>query len=541
MRFSDAIIKFLEKSGVEYIFGISAGTVSSLYDSIIDTDIKPIITKHEAGAVYSATKYAEITNELGVCVVAGGVGLNNTINGIGDAMRSKAPLLMISGYVHRWQIGKGAVQEVNTEKIVEPIAKYSKTVLKEDKVISELKKAIKIALTPPYGPVHISIPIDLQISEYTGKIPEPIGDLDIKDEYDFNSIGEAIQLIDQEEQGIIMVGRGCQGFAQQVKELSKHLNWPIITTPEGKGVISSEYDLNLGNYGHSSTDAALDYIEDGEATCILVLGSSLGESATRNYNDILVKDRKVVHVDWDKQELSKVFKPDVGVHCDLGVVLPEFIEKISRKDNDFQPPELINAPYESSENELLLKDFVKEVVEVLPNDTYFISDIGEYINYLFKYLPLKKDMNFNISLNYGAMGIGVGGSLGVHLATPEQQTAVIVGDGGFYMNGMEVFTAKEYNMPIIYFIVNNSMMKYVEHGHDYLYGRTIPEFVQQRISFAEMLKTAGIESMQIDSISDVEKIEDFVSGLNGPCVIELNTGGTESVPMSDRFEALDDE
>lgn len=559
MRVSDIMIKKLAEKDVEYIFGISAGTVSSLFDASNNYNIKVITTKNEAGAAYSATKYAAISNKLGVCIVAGGVGVNNAVNGIADAMRSKVPMLIISGNVHRWQIGKGAIQELNTENILKPITKYSKTILDENEVIDELDKAIKIAMTPPCGPVHISVPIDIQIMKYVDEDDEReskltyntnLENLEVAatleerfavgcDKNDIEALKIATNIINEEESGLIMVGSGCRNFKKDVIKLSKHLNWPIITTPQAKGIIPTDFELNLGNYGFSSTDAALDYVENSNYTCLLVLGSSLGESATRNYNDILFENKKFIHIDWDKSELNKVFNSDVCVHSDLGVAIPFINENTYKKNVVFSKPEKINEDYINNHTGLSLRLFLEEIVNIVPENTFFISDIGEYMNLLLKYLPIKKDMGFNISLNYGAMGTGVGGALGAYLALPKRQLAVFVGDGSFFMNGMEILTAKHYKMPIIYFVINNAMLAYVEHGHRYLYGRTLRDgFLQERISIAEMGRAIGIKSMEIRKIEDMKNIEAFISNLDGPCIIELITDGTEKVSTADRFKAL---
>lgn len=559
MRVSDIMIKKLAEKDVEYIFGISAGTVSSLFDASNNYNIKVITTKNEAGAAYSATKYAAISNKLGVCIVAGGVGVNNAVNGIADAMRSKVPMLIISGNVHRWQIGKGAIQELNTENILKPITKYSKTILDENEVIDELDKAIKLAMTPPCGPVHISVPIDIQIMKYVDEDDEResrltyntnLENLEVAatleerfavgcDKNDIEALKIATNIINEEESGLIMVGSGCRNFKKDVIKLSKHLNWPIITTPQAKGIIPTDFELNLGNYGFSSTDAALDYVENSNYTCLLVLGSSLGESATRNYNDILFKNKKFIHIDWDKSELNKVFNSDVCVHSDLGVAIPFINENTYKKNVVFSKPKKINEDYINNHTGLSLRLFLEEIVNIVPENTFFISDIGEYMNLLLKYLPIKKDMGFNISLNYGAMGTGVGGALGAYLALPKRQLAVFVGDGSFFMNGMEILTAKHYKMPIIYFVINNAMLAYVEHGHRYLYGRTLRDsFVQERISIAEMGRAIGIKAMEIRNIEDMKNIEGFISNLHGPCIIELITDGTEKVSTADRFKAL---
>lgn len=551
MRVSDIMIKMLAENGVKYIFGISAGTVSSLYDATNDYGINAITTKNEAGAAYSAAKYAAISNKLGVCIAAGGVGVNNMVNGIADAMRSKTPILIISGYVHRWQIGKGAIQELDTEGIFKPITKYSKTVLDENEAIEELAKAIKIACTPPYGPVHLSVPIDIQIMEYPNQANminensnlanvEAATALEIcKDNNDIEALREAVNIINHEKSGIIMAGRGCKNYSAELIKLSRHLNWPIITTPEGKGVVSTDSEMNLGNYGFSSTDAALDYVENGDYTCIVVLGSSLGESATRNYNDVLFKNKKFIHIDWDTNELNKVFKADVPVCCDLGRAIPYILNNTNQKENAFVRPKELNAQYEKNHTGLSLRLFLDKIVDIVPKNTFFISDIGEFMNFMFKYLPIKEGMGFDIGLNYGAMGAGIGGSIGASLALPERQVAVFVGDGSFFMNGMEILTAKHYKLPIIYFVINNAMLAYVEHGHTYLYGRTLRNgFVQERISIAEMCRAIGIKAMQINKIEEMDNIKEFTENLDGPCIIELVTDGSEKVAVADRFKAL---
>ena len=107
------------------------------------------------------------------------------------------------------------------------------------------------------------------------------------------------------------------------------------------------------------------------------------------------------------------------------------------------------------------------------------------------------------------------------------------------MNGIEVLTAMEYEMPIIFFVINNAMLGYVEHGHMYLYGRTVEGFRQQRISISAMMNAVGIKSLEISSIEQAENIRKFIKNLKGPCVIELVTDGSEGAPVADRFKALE--
>lgn len=539
MKVSQGILRYLEINEVNYVFGISAGTVSGIFDGLNDVNIKPIISKNEAGAAYMAAKYASVSKKLGVCIAAGGVGTNNMVNGIADAMRSKVPVLVITGYVHRWQIGKGAIQELDTEPILRPITKYSKTILDEKQVLAQLKKAMEIALTPPYGPVHLSIPIDIQVGPLYEEIPDKIDPAALKHPFDQRTVDEACDIINREKNGIIMVGKGCRGLSKEVMALSEHLQWPIITTPEGKGGVYYDFHLNLGNYGFSGSETATDYVENSGATCLLVLGSSLGESATRNYNSVLVAGRKVIHVDWDEKELNKVFPADVAIHSDLAEVIPALIKGTNPAADKFQKEEILD-PYQRNHTGLSIRLFLEKMTRLLPNNTYYVSDIGEYMNFVFKFLQLPPGAEFEISLNYGAMGSGVAGVVGVKLADPDRLTVVITGDGSFLMNGTEIFTAKENKLPILYFVINNAMMGYVEHGHTFLYGRSLEGFKQERISIAKMMEAAGVKAIAIDSYEGLDQIPEMVKDLKGPCVVELITDGSEPAPVADRFKALSD-
>lgn len=537
MRISGAILEYLKTAGVDCLFGIPAGTISPLFDALNDVDIKAIVAKNEGGAAYMAARYASVTGKMAVCLGAGGVGANNMVNGIGDAYRAKAPVIIISGYIHRWQIGKGAIQELNTEDILKPITKYSKTILKEEDVMSELAYAVKLANTVPKGPVHLSIPIDIQLTKFEGVIPVFESLYQNKEFYD--EIGsEAITLIDNAKKGLIMVGKGARGFTKEIMDLSNHLQWPIITTPEGKGVIPSDFNFNLGNYGFASTDAASEYVNDKDTDCLLVLGTSLGENATSNFNKALVDGKKIIHIDWDKRELGKVYDTDVTICRDLKYALDYLRNNVAaREDIGFHKPE-INHPVVKNNTGLSLREFVQKIPEFMPKDTYYMSDMGEFMNFVFKYLSIPSGGDFETNLNYAAMGCSIGGAVGVQVIDSSRRVAVFAGDGDFFMNGMEIFTAKEYNLPIVYFIINNAMLGFVEHGHQFLFERVVKGFKQDRISISSMLAAAGIKTMEISDINQMDKLTELLEYIDGPVVVELITDGSEAAPNGDRLKAL---
>lgn len=537
MRIANAILEYLKAVGVKCAFGIPAGTISPLFDALNDVDINTIVAKNEGGAAYMAARYGSVTGKMAVCLGAGGVGANNMVNGIGDAYRAKAPVLIITGYVHRWQIGKGAIQELNTEEILRPITKYSKTVLKEEEVMSELEYAVRLANTVPKGPVHLSIPIDIQLNQLMDEAPKTLI-LDGATDTSIEFPEKALDIISNTKKGLIMVGKGARGFTDLIMNLSIHLQWPIITTPEGKGVIPSDFPFNLGNYGFASTEGASEYVNNPDVDCLLILGTSLGENATSNFSKTLVNGKRLIHIDWDIRELGKVYNTDVAICMDLKYAIPYLLKHtIASMDINFIKP-VINHPQTITNTGLSLRQFMEKIPEFMPVDTYYMTDMGEFMNYVFKYLSIPAGGDFETNLNYAAMGCAIGRAIGVQVAFKDRRVAVFAGDGDFFMNGMEIITAKEYNLPIVYFIVNNAMLGFVEHGHQFLFKRVVKGFKQERISISNMLAACNIKTMEISEIDQMEKLTDFLKDLDGPAVIELITDGSELAPNGDRLKSL---
>lgn len=536
MRIADAVIKVLENHNVKHVFGIPASTFGGILDALNDSQIEYIITKNEAGATYSASKYADMSNKLGVCMLAGGVGVNNAINGMADAQRNKVPMLVINGDVRLSYMGKGALQEFNNAKVVESFAKYSVNVEREEDVIPELQKAIKIALTPPCGVTLVSIPYDIQMPEFKGElecdntIEKPVNDN--------KALEFAVEEIEKAKKGLIFIGRGTRGLSKEIKELSEKLGWGIISTPNAKGIVNSDFPYYIGNYGFCSSDGAIEYVENEDLDCILILGTSLGQSATRDYNDVLVRGRKVIRIDWDTKEFNRVFKEDVSVCYDLREAVKILNKEVSKRNNSFLKPEM-NKPYVKNHTGISLRRLYEMLPDIFPKDTCVIVDVGDFFNYIFKYMPIREDMDFQGSVNYACMGAGVAGVLGSYLADKRRPYAVFVGDGGFYMNGMDILTAKEYNMPIMYFVINNSMFGLVKNGMKAIFGREFDAKVQfDKISIASIAEAMGIEAVQITDLSQVESLEGLMKDRTSPLLVEIVTDGTEIFIDTDRLKKV---
>ncbi|HBJ1651740.1 thiamine pyrophosphate-binding protein [Clostridium botulinum] len=539
MKLSKAIAKYIESCGVEYVFGIPSGNVASIYDALNDTKVEFVVTKNEAGSTYSAGKYSDLSKKLSCSILCGGVGITNAINGIADAYINNIPMLVISGYAASDSIGKGCVQELDTAPITESITKYSKTITKKEDVLSELDKAVKLAMQDPKGPVHLSISMDLPTTEISEEDIKTYVAEKIDYNYDQESLNVAINMLNDAKKGIILVGRGAKGNNELIKKLSSKLGWYVATTPQGKSSIDSEFEFNIGNYGFNSTDFAQNYADTEEIDCVLVLGSSLGESATRNFSDALFNDgNKVIQIDNKKKSLNKNHIDRFKVYYELSEALAIIDEKVEDKNVTLNKVEKLNNDYVKDHTGISVRKLADMLPNILNPSTTYMCDIGEFMNYMYKYLFIPKESDFIASLNYGAMGNCVAGSIGAALSGNTEKYAVVVGDGSVFMNGSEILTAKQYSLPIVYFVINNAKLNYVDQGMTFLFGRSINGVVQDRVSIKAIGEGAGIKSYEITDLSQLNEIKDELYSCNEPIIVEIITDGSEKVAAADRFKTL---
>jgi len=528
MKISKVILQYLYDNRVETIFGVPSGTIGSIIDEFNDfREIEYIVTKNEAAASYSACKSAKVSQKLGVCLMSGSVGVGNAINGIVEASESKAPMLVISGHVARWQQGLGAIQDPMADQYLSSFVKYTKYIENGKNVLKELKKAIEIAYEHPRGAVHIGIPVDVQSEEYIGELCA-VAEIK-KVNSDFRGLDEAISLINKSTSGLLIVGGGCRGLGNKVRKLAEKLNWRLVSTVSAKSVVEEDFRLHMGFYGYSGTTLADKYIMDENLECIMALGTRLGESATQNFNKKLIKN-KLIHIDVDKNVFNKAYEADIAIIADLDEALDYMHTNINQKFilNDVTEP--LNEAYVNNHSGLSLRLFAERITRILPKNTFYVNDIGSSMIFNLNFMRVPKEGDFECNVNYACMGSSVG-AMGISRLEPNRLVAVFIGDGSFYMNGMaEILTAKKYNMKIVYFVVNNSNLRFVDDVHKCLFGRGYEDFSDEFVNISEIAKCMNIESIRINDNKEIELLKDFISNINGPVVVELVTDCSEFIP-----------
>ncbi|WP_066391581.1 thiamine pyrophosphate-binding protein [Neobacillus mesonae] len=542
MKAARIVLEYLKGNGVNHIFGIPAGSVNAFFDEMNEMpEITPIVTKHEGAATYMAAAYAKYTNNLSVCIGSSGPGGTNLVTGAANAMREHLPILFITGAVPVSTIGLNASQELDAQPIFQPVTKYSVTVMESKNVLEEVVKALEIAVSGVPGPVHIAFPIDVQHEQVEAAVI-PAAAKRIPIIPDLNVIKETAKELVKREYGYIFAGQGIRGSVEQLQELAEMLNWPIITTPQAKGYIPEDYPLFAGVFGFAGHESASQLINEGDGKVLLVVGSSLGETATNNYNVNLAKDRFTVQMDFDQTVFNRKYQVDIPILGDINLSLLFLIEELRAlglNRNTVMPVYEVNRDTAGDSQEYNTKNVLSNIQKYLPASTRYTIDIGEFMSYVIQYMKVLDADSYNINVHFGAMGSGIGSAIGSKLAEPERPVVCITGDGCFFMHGMEILTAKEYNLPILFIVMNNARLGMVYHGHALQFNRTHPSFEQEGINISAMAAAMNIPSFRVTELEDInqEMIHNLMN-VKGPAVLEVELVDNNVPPMGDRVKFL---
>ncbi|QMT18210.1 thiamine pyrophosphate-binding protein [Planococcus maritimus] len=535
------VLEYLEGNGVKYIFGIPAGSVNAFYDQLLDfPEMPPIVTKHEGAASYMAASYAKYSRQLSVCIGSSGPGGTNLLTGAANAMREHLPILFLTGAVPVSTMGLNASQELDAQSLFQPVTKYSVTVLKPEDLLAEVAKATQIALSGVPGPVHVAMPIDVQMGNVE-HLSMPKLEVERTAPISNELVKRVADRLMQKKKGFIFAGQGVRNSVAQVVELAELLDWPIVATPVAKGLFRGDHPLFSGVFGFAGNEQTSLLVNEGDAETLMVLGSSLGETATSNYNPNLAKDRFVIQLDFDDTVFGRKYPVNIPVHGDMTDSLSQIIDEL--KDRGLTRPETVKLVERDQgterDAEYNTKNVLLKLQELLPASTRYTIDIGEFMAYVIHHMEVLEEDTFDINVHFGAMGSGLSAAIGSTLAEPDRPVVALTGDGCFFMHGMEILTAKEYNLPVLFVVMNNARLGMVYQGHTLQYKRSHPSFEQEPVNIAAMAEALNIPNFRVDTFDDLsQNMLDALTGLNGPAILEVALVDNNIPPMGDRVKFL---
>ena len=509
MRGTEALLTMLEERGVDTIFGYPGGSVLSIYNELLDSDIRHVLVRHEQCAAHMADGYARAKNVPGVCLATSGPGTTNLVTGIATAYADSVPLIALTGQVAAGSLGQGAFQEVDAYSLLMPITKHSYRVLDVNRLPHAISEAWDICQMGRKGPVHIDMPVDQMGKDLPeALIHEPYGVKPLTE--DLTGVHEAVQWIRECERPLILVGGGAMDASEEVMELAKLTGAPVVNTLMGMGIVPSSYPMNMGPLGLHGRLAAIEL--SAESDLIISIGSRFSDR-TYSPHDRMQSGR-VIHIDIDPTEFGKHRHACVNLQADARKAIRALICALGSKPVRWESWEdharkLKADSYIAPDNgavPIKPQRVMQEINSLLDDDTIVTTDVGQNQMWAMHYLGIEHPRQFITSGTFGTMGFGLPSAIGAKAACPDKKVMTVTGDGGLQMVIQELATSVAADLPVTVVLLNNGHLGMIRQMQKHYWGRRFmaeelcadPDFV----TIAKGFHCNGIRVEKPDEIRD---------------------------------------
>ncbi len=526
---SELIVKYLERLGIEVIFGMPGAHVLPIYDQLRASRVSSILVKHEQGAAFMAGGYARVSHRVAACIATAGPGATNLVTGIANAYAERLPVLILTGETSTYIFGKGGLQESSGEggaidqgALFSGITRYHKLIERTDYLVQVLNQATRALFAREPGPVLLSIPYNVQ---------KEMVDADVLDHLHLHAtpmhttapvaahaaaLTELAGLIHAAKYPVIVAGYGCikAGAREVVAGLSERLHIPVASSLKAKGVVSEGGSLSLGCLGVTSNGRAYRYIVE-HADLVIFLGAGFNERTSYLWDKKLLAGKKVAQVDRDAGQLGKVFKADVAIHGDIREVLHALMallaeENIERgkldrlgdlRDSESQPLGLDAA--EANARFRLIQAFFSGLARRFPQDALIFDD---NIVFAQSFFDVSDANHYFPNSGISSLGHAIPAAIGARCFSRHAPIFAILGDGGFQMCCMEIMTAVNYRMPLNVVVINNASMGLIRKNQYQLYGERYIDCDFVNPDFALLAQSFGIRHHRVASEADLDTL-----------------------------------
>lgn len=586
----DLLVQYLEKLGVEYVFGVPGGAIEPLYNALARSERhggpRAIVARHETGAAFIAEGYTRQTGKLGVCCATTGPGATNLITGVASAYENHIPMLVITAQTSLTNFGRGALQEssctgVNIVSMFQHCTRYNTLVSHVDQFERKLVSAIVAAFQSEAGPAHLSIPLDLL--RHPALVSQPSYDLysllKRPSLLDSGAVATLSKQIDDAKKVVFVVGEGCGEAIGNIIEVALAIEATIVTTPHAKGLISPYHHLFRGVIGFAGHDSAREALLDSDVDMVIAVGTSLGEWSSNGWDIAALLNNRLIHVDSNEWNFTRSPMARMHVRGRIKTVFEYLLvyirnnipnsgmEKKRRKSvsvnssNTRVQSHERNEPrryfqldseskYMDDSTPIKPQRLMHELTHLFSPNTKYLADSGNSMVWAIHYLhPFDRRMVgtrdigsglFCGCLEFASMGWAIGASIGTALACPGNPVVCITGDGSWLMSGQEMTVAIQEQLPVIYIILNDGALGMVKHGQRLAHAEAIG-FELPEIDYSEVAKAMGVESFVIRSPQDLRDLDiNTICGRPGPTLLDVRIDSEEVPPMAARMKVLGD-
>lgn len=540
MKGSDLLVRCLENEGVRYVFGVPGEEILDIIDSLADSRIRFITTRHEQGAAFMADAYGRLTGRAGVCLSTLGPGATNLATGVADANLDHAPLVAITGQAGRDRAHKESHQYLDIVEHLRPLTKWNAPAEMPGVIPEVVRKAFKIAEAEKPGACHVEVPEDVAEEPAEG---EPLStERPRRPSPDRPALQAAARLIEAAAFPLIFAGNGVirGGASRELRDFARAHGIPVVNTFMAKGCMPYDDPLALLTAGLQ----ARDYVSCGfeKADLIIAVGYDLVEYAPKVWNP--ERKKHIIHIDFTPAEVDGHYQPAVEVVADVREAL-ELLNALVKGQKDSAPYRelrrfILEQLAEGADDDtfpIKPQRILRDLRTVMGRDDILISDVGSHKLWIARAFPAYEPNRVLISNGLAAMGIALPAAVAAKLVHPELKVVAVSGDGGFLMNLQELETAKRLGLSIVNVIFRDGGYNLIQWKQQSRLGResgvefTNPDFVALARAF-------GAKGFSVASARDLAPVLAEALAWPGPSVVDVPVDYRENPKLTERLGHL---
>ncbi|MEO5356767.1 MAG: thiamine pyrophosphate-binding protein [Nitrospirae bacterium YQR-1] len=543
------IIEQLLADGITHMFGNPGTSEEGFLDAVTSyPEFTYITTLQETIAVAIADGYARKRQKPAVVQLHSGVGLGNGVGMIYQAMRGHSPLVILAGESGIKYDSMDAQMAADLVAIAKPVVKWAARVVDPNSVLRMLRRAIKMAQTPPMGPVFLCLPMDvLDAPNIEDIVKTPV--LYTAVSPDTKILREVAQILSASKNPMIIAGDGISesGAQHELLRVAAEIGAEVWTTNSSTVNMPTSYKLYCGDLGHmfGSRSSAI----TSKADAVLICGTYLFPEVFPALYNVFKPGAKVIHIDLNSYEIAKNFPVDIGIVADPKLTLNNLLSALKEirptqeqwqeiRDRmsamDEHKAETLRQQKEADlknrgRTPLYPSEFMEALSKKLPKDAIIFDEALTTSPDIIRYMPADMPSRY-FQTRGGSLGVGVPGAIGIKVASPDKTVIGFSGDGGSMYTIQALWTAARYNIGAKFIITNNQSYRLLKDNIIQYWKEigqsehTFPEsfcLKKPAIRFDELARALSVDAVRVEKSDQIDGAIDKMLNTNGPFLIDL--------------------
>jgi acetolactate synthase-1/2/3 large subunit len=529
---SQILIQSLENNGVKQIFGYPGGTIMPVYDALVGSSMKHYLCRHEQGAALAADAYGRVTRRAGVCMATSGPGATNLVTGIANAFMDSVPMVVITGQVPSALQGTDAFQEVDIFGITLPIVKHSYIVRDIADIPRIVNEAFQLAQNGRPGPVLIDLPKDVSagMGALVKDIPAP---LPAAPTPDAKALKAASEMLSAARRPLVIAGGGIaiSDSVEVFREFISRTGLPVTSTLKALGVMPTDDPSFVGMLGMHGNGAANHAVQNCDL--LMVVGARFDDRATGHLAQF-AQSARIIHIDIDPAEISKLRKADVAIVSELAPALEAI-----RPENRAKPTWVAQCDawkkefawrYDAPGEGIYAPKLLRDMSRSHPDGLVITCDVGQHQMWVAQHCMFNDPLDHISSGGLGTMGYGLPAAIGAKVAKPESTVVCVSGDGSIMMNIQELATLNRYGIDVKILLLDNSALGLVRQWQEIFFDGNYSEVhLDDNPDFAGVARAFGIQARSVTEPEEANDAVEWLLNSEGAAMLHVSIDSMENV------------